>query len=221
MLAAALPACCAGCGNTPMANTPHLLRVLLTRGPDLKMSRAEVARIPYASVAVRLGNGPQVLLVLGREDNARLDWISAKHEVVVTRRGRVVETYGLPEDLKQTEFLAPDPLGRPLVAGMECVRTIDLAPSGWAGVVVRSRFREVGGTDLDILGSRIPTRIWDEAGSAPQLAWRFTNRYWVDPASGFVWRSRQQTTPGLPSLDILVLRRALENAATDSEGGQA
>jgi hypothetical protein len=224
LLAAVLPLCCAGCGDTPMANTPRLIREMFAKGDDLKITRDDVAKIPYACIAVRLGNGPQALLVLGRNDNAKLDWISAQREVVVTRRGRVVETLGLPEDLKQTEFLTVDPLGKPMAAtagGIECVRTIDLAPSGWAGVVVRTRFHEVGAAAIEILGSQIATHVWDEAGGAPRLDWQFTNRYWVDAQSGFVWKSLQQTAPGLPPLEIVVFRQALENPAPGGAGDPA
>ena len=119
--------------------------------------------------AVRLGDGPQRLLVLGRYDGEMLDWISAEREVIVTRRGRVVRTYGLPEDLKETVFLTADPVGRPsgAVAGsQECLRALDLEPGHRDGVVVSLRFEKLRDETLDILGERVVTELWQERGTA-------------------------------------------------------
>ena len=33
--------------------------------------------------------------------------------------------------------------------------------------------------------------------SAPEARYQATNRYWVDPTDGFVWKSEQQVLPGV------------------------
>jgi hypothetical protein len=213
-IAGAVPAFCAGCGNTPLSNAPQAFRSLFSSGADLNVTREDIGRIPYASIAVRLGKGPQALLVLGRDDGRDLDWVSAKHEVIVTRNGRIVKTFGLTEDVKATEFLSDDPLsaapdGTPTQS--ECLRAVDFEPSHFDGVLLRSQFHALGDEDVAILGSHISTRVWEETGEAPQFDWQFTNQYWLDAHSGFVWKSRQHTAPGLPALEITVFRRPLEN----------
>lgn len=183
----------------------------MMKGDDLHLTRADIDRIPYASIAIRVGDGPQALLVLGRYDGDKLDWISAEHEVVVTRRGRVVKTYGLPQDLSETVFLTADPVGQPsraVAAAQSCLRTLDLEPGHHDGVVVSSRFEKIGDEAVDILGERIPAELWQERGAAAQLAWEFVNLYWIDPNSGYVWKSRQSAAPSLPPLEIIVYRRA-------------
>lgn len=193
-----------------MAELPSLVRTTMMKGRDLDLTRADIDRIPYASIAVRMGDGPQALLILGRYDGEELNWISAKREVIVTRRGRVVKTYGLPTDVKETVFLTPDPVGRANggVAEAECLRTLDLDPSRQDGILVRSRFAAIGSEAIEIFGERVDTALWQEQGGAPELQWSFTNRYWVDPHSGYVWKSRQSVAPALPPLDITVTRRA-------------
>jgi hypothetical protein len=85
-------ALCDACGNSYVADVPSIVRTAMMKGDDLRVTRADIDRIPYASIAVRMGDGPQALLVLGRYDGDKLDWISAEHEVIVTRRGRLVKT---------------------------------------------------------------------------------------------------------------------------------
>lgn len=136
--------------------------------------------------------------------------MSADHEVIVTRRGRLVQTEGLPQDVTGTVFLNADPVGGPsdgFAATQDCVRTLDFTPYHQTGVVVRSRFENGGRGDIEILGNRIATQIWQEHGEASEFAWSFVNTYWTDPESGFVWKSVQATTPALPPLEITVYRR--------------
>lgn len=200
---------CASCGDTWVKNVTYATQTYLHEGDDLHLTRADIARIPYASIAVRLGDGPQALLILARFDGDDLHWVSAKRNVIVTRRGRVVETYGLPIDLKRTQFLTDDPVGRSVAAmqaAAECLRTIDLEPRHIDGILVRSRFAGAGSEDLTILGDHTATSVWTEANAAPDLAWEFKNQYWIDARSGFVWRSLQYLSPVLPALEIVVYK---------------
>ena len=184
---------------------------MVGKGSDLHLTRADIDRIPYASIAIRMGDGAQALLVLGRYDGDELNWISAEHEVIVTRRGRVVKTYGLPQDLRETIFLTADPVGKPspaMAAQQACTRTLDLEPGHHDGVIVSSRFEKIGGEEIEILGERHATELWQERGTAPLLDWEFVNQYWIDPSTGYVWKSRQMAAPSLPPLELIVYRRA-------------
>jgi hypothetical protein len=202
---------CGACGHTYVTDVATVVRTSMMKGDDLHLTRTDIDRIPYASVAIRMGDGPQALLVLGRYDGDKLDWISAEHEVITTRRGRVVKTVGLPQDLKETIFLTADPVGRPSAAvaqAQQCVRTVDLEPGHRDGVLVSSRFEKTGDETIDILGERVATELWQEHGAAPQLGWDYVNLYWIDASSGYVWKSRQTAAPSLPPLEIIVYRRA-------------
>jgi hypothetical protein len=182
----------------------------MMKGNDLPLTRADIDKIPYASIAVRMGEGSQALLILDANWGEDRHWMSADNEVIVTRRGRLVRTEGLPQDVKGTIFLTADPVGGPsggFAANRECVRTLDFGPYNQAGVVVRSRFENGSREDIEILGNRIATQIWQERGEASEFAWNFVNSYWIDPESGFVWKSIQATTPALPPLEITVYRR--------------
>jgi hypothetical protein len=180
------------------------------KGSDLPLTRADIDKIPYASIAVRLGEGSQALLILDANWGDDRHWVSADHEVIVTRHGRLVQTEGLPQDVKGTIFFSADPVGGPsngFAPGQECVRSLDFGPYHQAGVLVRSRFENGGPEQIDILGNPVTTEIWQERCQAKEFEWSFVNRYWIEPGSGFVWKSVQATTPALPPLEITVFRR--------------
>jgi hypothetical protein len=211
-LLGAATASCSACVKSYLTDeAPSFVRTYLMKGADLHMTRADIEKIPYASIAVRMGDAAQALLILRRYDGDDLHWVSAEREVIVTRRGRVVKTYGLPQDLKDTSFLTRDPLGTPatgFATSAECLRAIDLEPAHQDGVVVRSRFAAAGSEEIDILGDRYATTVLHEEGAAPDIAWDFVNQYWIDPRSGYVWKSRQFAAPQLPPLEIIVYRPA-------------
>ncbi len=215
VLLGVLSALCAGCGDTPIADSMKVIKTYIVRGDDLPMTHEQVFSIPYATIGVRIGRSAQVLLVLGWYDGPDLEWVSADNDTIVTRAGRIVRTFGLPEDLKYTKFLSADPVGVPMAASRaqpNCLRAVDIQPGDWAGVPVASNFRQVGEETIVILGTRRPTLVWEEVGSAPLLDWEFTNRYWVDPKTGFVWKSVQTPTPNMPPIEIVTFKTARPQA---------
>jgi hypothetical protein len=202
---------CGGCGKSFMSDVPTVWRTYLTKGDDLHVTRADIDRIPYASLAARIGDGPQGLLVLSRYDGDKLEWISADRKLIVTRRGRIVRTVGLAQDLTGTTFLSPDPVGKPsaaLATSPPALRSVDIDPGHRDGIVVTSSFERLHDDTIDILGEKYPTELWQERGAAPLLDWEFVNLYWIDPRTGFVWRSQQQPLPALAPFDIVIYRRA-------------
>jgi hypothetical protein len=194
-------------------DVPRAARTAFFKGDDLHMTRDDIARIPYATLAVRFADYPQALLVLSRADGDDLHWISSEHEVIVTRHGRLVKTYGLPDNLKDTRFLSSDPLAMSppnLSPASVCMRAIDIEPRHIDGIVVRSHFDTAGREELTILDTPLATNVWAESNRAADLDWNFTNRFWVDSGTGFIWKSVQYVSPRLPPLELVVFRRAAE-----------
>jgi hypothetical protein len=204
---------CQACGDTWTKGIPQAARTYVLKGEDLTLTRDDVTRIPYASIAVRFSNNAQSLLILARYEGDDLHWISTQREVLVTRHGRLVKTYGLPNDIRDTHFMTADPVGKPIAADAmqsDCLRTIDLEPRHVDGIVIRSRFENAGREELTILDAKLATELWIESNVAPDLDWSFTNRFWIDAGSGYVWKSQQYLSPGLPPLEIIVYRPAAQ-----------
>ena len=68
------------------------------KGPA-SISVEQAATIPYATIGIRLDDGPQGLLVLATDVSGDRFWTSGQHIALRTRAGRIVQSVGLGHDL--------------------------------------------------------------------------------------------------------------------------
>jgi len=86
------------------------------------------------------------------------------------------------------------------------LRALDFPEQQLYGVEVESTFELIGEDTITITEIEFDTIVISERCKSRSLNWSFTNRYWLDPADGFVWRSEQMVTPDLPKFVIEVLK---------------
>jgi hypothetical protein len=202
----------AGCGDSELARTVvDAYRLTVIGHPDTQIDRDTVTNIQFASIAAKIGKGPRSLLILWRIERNDLHWLSADSAAVVTRHGRVVKTAGFPENLTDTRSSMRDPvelgLHKPANLG-RFARQIDLDGPARYGVQIQSTFEPLGPRQISIAEIDFDTVVVRERCTATTLNWSFTNDYWVDPADGFVWRSRQTIARGFPPIIIEILKPA-------------
>lgn len=164
-------------------------------------------RLPYASMAVSMPNMKRGLVILGKAEGDELHWFTADRGVLVTRFGRVVRCVGFPDNLAKTGFIDPDFLD-PAVAlrdGAVCRRRLDFSPGNYFGALATARIHLRGSESLLIGKRQLVLSLIEEHATVAGLEWSFVNRYWVDEQR-FVWRSEQQLSPGLPAMQIDVLK---------------
>lgn len=71
--------------------------------PDVPITKESVQQIPYASMEVRINDGPAIMMILAFADkhtdsaNLRLKWLSEDGAMLVTENGRIVKTLNLFE----------------------------------------------------------------------------------------------------------------------------
>lgn len=182
------------------------------RGNGYPLTDEQIKAIPYASMGVRIGKSAGVVTILASIDGERLHWASADRVVLITERGRLVKTVGLPRDLLTTRLTEFDPLARVVrgdaanEAGVS--RIVDLRPKDDFSVPVESRCTVQGEETLMLLGQpRNVVRIRERV-VVRKWRWSTDNLYWCDPASGRIWKSRQQFCPEVPAITMEVLRPA-------------
>jgi Group 4 capsule polysaccharide lipoprotein gfcB, YjbF len=73
-------------------------------------------------------------------------------------------------------------------------------------VAVTCSARQVGPGTVTILGQAIATIRVDEACETSSLNWRFVDSYWLDPKTGFAWRTRQHLAPDGETVDTEIFR---------------
>lgn len=169
----------------------------------------EAAAIPYASMGWRLNGERENLIVLATDTNGDQLWTSAAHVVLQTQYGRIRRTVGLPHDLAALSPLNGPSLPPPALAlagPYSDKRQADFPDMGVYGAVLSCRGRVIGKQTIRILGKAIQTTRVDETCSNAALGWTFTNSFWVDAESGFVWRSDQSIHPGDARIQTEIFR---------------
>jgi hypothetical protein len=173
------------------------------------ISLSQAAAIPYASMGWRLNGGGQNIIVLATENGSELLWTSAAHVVILTQDGRIKQTVGLPHNLTALAPGASIALAAPaqaLTAPYTQQIVADFSDTGLYGVAITCRGRAVGFQAIKILGKTLSTRRVEERCDSPSLHWAFVNSYWIDPQTGFTWRSRQHIHPKEAVIDTEIFR---------------
>lgn len=169
----------------------------------------QAAAVPYASIGVRIDDGPQQMLVMAAESGGASLWTSASHIVLSIRDGRIVQTVGLDRDLGGLTPMGTGSIEPPRVSLNGQVHQILVADFGDLGVYatpIACTAKKAADEPIDILGRKIDTVRIEERCEDANLGWAFENTYWLDAATGQVWRSIQHVHPDAGTVEVNVLR---------------
>jgi hypothetical protein len=206
-----------GCAELPLiANAAEAITYAVIGASDSEINRDLISNVPYASISAKIGSGPRSFLVLGKQENGLEHWFSADNAVIVTKSGRIVQTAGFPENLRQTSFKGHDPVNRLLHKKrygsdemlLTLIRKIDIDLENRFDVPIQSEFETLGPKEIEIAGVKVKTVLVKESNSAFSINWSFTNYYWVDAFDGYIWKSRQHVARSFPPIEIEVLKPA-------------
>jgi len=196
-----LGACSSG-GNTDLRSVASIIRLSL--GPPQRVTIKQAAAIPYATIGIRLGNGPQAIATLATDDGGQRLWASGqKVMIATTRSGQIQRTVGLPNNLT---WLMPSGSTEANPSARRSVWAADFADLGVYAATIQCDALASANVQISILGNRIATRRTNVRCVAPQLNWSFQNAYWTDHQTGLVWRSIQHVHPKLDPIEIETLR---------------
>lgn len=210
-------------GRAPIIQAPRQRDIAATQPAEAFTPAAQPAPAPApealaadgrALLAARIGNGPELAMILAERRGAAEQWLAPGPFVLGLRAGRVTRTVNLPgTDLKGVTDETSDPLLRPDQLGQAPAyrRRLQAAGAPPGGLVVESRFQVENMETLPVpgLGQSRSLRRVREVGrglEGPVSAWRFENLFWLDPDSGHVMASRQELLPGAPSLALDLVR---------------
>ena len=173
------------------------------------VTKEQAAAIPYASMGYRLNGGAEQLIVLATDTNGEQLWTSSAHIVIATSAGRIVRTVGLPANVSAVTPASGQsipPLTAALAGKVSYSRLEDLPESRVYGAAVDCNAIDRGRQTIVILGRGISTVKIDETCASKALHWSFIDSYWLDPATGLVWKSIQHIAPKNGMLETEILR---------------
>jgi len=174
-----------------------------------RVTAEQAAAIPYATLSYRVDGNSESLLVLATDSNGDLLWTAASHVALMTRDGRILRSVGLPHDkggMSGHLGVPLSPLTSALKAPYRSTRTADFPDIGYYGVALNCTAVARGRQLITILGTALPTTKVEESCESRAPRWSFTDSYWLDSESGFVWQSTQNIHPSGTVVKIKILR---------------
>jgi len=179
--------------------------------PPRVRTRAELEKIRFAMVALARTADPErrTILVPVANNAGYLTYQDANRRGVVLLGGLVTATKGLAYDMSAINHQSDDPIARP----------VPLAE--WPRVIQRNyQFTRINTSDYEVSVTcvleqvaseriEIIERFYDvvrvqETCANPQRT--FTNIYWAEPETGFIWKSQQWLGPLLEPYTVEVIR---------------
>ena len=174
--------------------------------PELEISPETIQNIPYASMLLQIGKGPNGLVILERKRGQQYVWVSADEIYLVLKKGKIVETRGLSNNLIDT-FQSSLPF-KEIIGGevkeLQGYYSYDNPPL--RNLSLNFEYEVIGKELVQILGSSKELLRIEEKGISEILGWKFTNIYWVDE-NYLVWKSSQTLSPKLPKINYTVTKK--------------
>ncbi|WP_193075248.1 YjbF family lipoprotein [Pseudomonas sp. FME51] len=179
---------------------------LAISGPESPVTIERVNAVNGPALSARLG-AAEAMLVSNGAATGLVEWYGIT-EMLLTQHGRVIQSAGLPSD-----FIAPlvagDPFNEGLLNvtdGFEITRQVDYPAQYLTGLRQHARYKRGPVEAVEYMGQRHMLQRVDEHIRMPELGFKATNHYWLEPDTGLVRRSTQYIAPDLPPLHLTLLK---------------
>lgn len=213
-LAALVLAACSSSGDTTFEQLLPAIRAELAGdedldiGAELKPTREELNKIPFATIAVSYKGLPRVFMVPLADNGGYLTYQDKSRRGVVMFGGAVAGSDGLGDDLRAVRHAADDPVAhrRPLARWPRVVtRVYEFRVRGVDAYIVAPTcvYQPLERQTIEIVELRFPTTRVDEICTTADR--QFVNSYWVAD-DGFIWASRQWLGPNLEPVYVEIVR---------------
>ncbi|MGO4311774.1 YjbF family lipoprotein [Pseudomonas sp. KB_15] len=170
-------------------------------GPEpLELTRQQVDATPYYQITIAAPTGEAVMALVRLQDGVGF-WMASTRQILMLEDGLAIRSVGFNDNLDGTRFEGVSPFKTGLHRipdGLESRRKVDFIAGYRMGVNVTSHFKKKGLETVHILDRDVELLRVDEEIAMDGLGFTAQNRYWVDPADGFIMASEQHLTPELP-----------------------
>lgn len=209
---AAVGACSSG-GPTLFQRIGALARTTIAPAeeapPAPQVTRAQLQDIPYAIIALSKDGGPRAFLVPSVDNDGYVNYRDTGGDAVVMFGGAVSGTQSLGYDLRAVRYHRLDPVAHatPLADWPGRVQReyqFAVRDLGTYSVTLDCVFTSAAREVIEIVELRFDVfRVSETCTDARR---QVTNTYWVDPGSGFIWKSEQWLGPEIGPVTVEIVR---------------
>ena len=172
------------------------------------ITRELIDNIPYASSVISIGNGPIGLMILESIKGNESVWITADEIYFVIKKGKIVETKGLSNNL--SNLLLPSYFEDSDLRQISQQETLNFYYSydepELIDLEVKVNYTNMGLHLVNILGDEKELILVKEKISNDYIGWQAENKYWIDD-TGYVWKSQQYISPKLPIINYEITKK--------------
>ncbi|MDA8798616.1 YjbF family lipoprotein [Gammaproteobacteria bacterium] len=174
---------------------------------DNQIPKKTLDNIEFAFIRASIGLGsPKSILVLARENNGILEWVSESSEKIYTLNGKIIKTEGLPNDI---EILTFDNFNS-FPHFTETTSLVNFYNPALHYQNQRISLKKKGLSKINnhIEGFEdIPVQIYEEKISMNKIYWSVKNKYYYNVVNGYLERTVQTIHPDLPPITIEFIRK--------------
>lgn len=174
------------------SSTLDAFRLIGRNQASVTAEQVAANRFPQAQLQAR---GLDAVMVLGYVDEGRQTWYAGNYAVFwMDAKGFMTGMSGMGRRI-ESHIIGASPFDDlSAVRGtVEFKRTFDTIPNYQFGVEAVSTLSRNGEESVRVLDRRMRLVRFEERVHGPGFTLK--NTYWADPASGFIWKSRQHLAP--------------------------
>ena len=173
---------------------------------DTRITKEVIDNIPYASSLLKIGKGPQGLLILESISSNKETWVSADGVYLVVKNGRIIQTAGLNNNL--TNFISPikDFTNISTSIGQTYKYYYSYDNPYLRDLEAKVELKIKGKDEIKIFDETFNLQLIEEEVANVYLGWLFTNKYWIDDESNVI-KSIQQFSPKLPEFTMVITKK--------------
>ncbi|MEN5393761.1 YjbF family lipoprotein [Stenotrophomonas sp. TWI377] len=190
-----------GC-TTASRGTTESFRLLLNRDVTGTPESVALNRFPQAQVKT-----PDLtaLIVLSYIDGETQAWYAGDRAVFRTNAQGLLMGVSSENQRIESRVIGISPFSNltDVSSPVNVRREYDWLPSYVFGVILNGTLRPSGVDTVVILGQPRRLSRFEETLTGEGI--RFHNTYWADPATGFIWKSKQMLAPGY-SVELVQLK---------------
>jgi len=173
---------------------------------DNIISAELIENIPYASMIITIGKGPQGLMILESKNYQDNIWVSADKVYLKERNGRIIQTRGLNNNIDELIYTVDFSDLRNIDTTKTYIYFKSFSNPTLNNLVLEAKFSIKETKLVRLVNQNLYLTLVEEKVSSKVLGWNFVNEYWIDENS-YVWKSSQKISPKLPRVFIEVTKK--------------
>lgn len=182
------------CAQLTIQDYQNVAGLIFQENEQLIINSEYIENRNFSFAKINIGNKNSAILSLVTIENDIFTWISANGEKVITRNGRIIESYGLDYDfitLNSIEFQF-EPRSYELIVQLENPKAI----------ITQNNTISFAGDESLFLDKQYQTELFIENFLTSSINWKGKNYFWIDKSTGLALRTHQHVHPYEESIEL-------------------